>query len=83
MLRYTQIWHTTPPRVQVAAYEERLPKDGGDVAKVYQRSGNDGWECLQRIIIEIGALTDPDRDDYTRFLPTDPWASLPDGAAWW
>ena len=36
----------------------------------------------RRIIIEIGALTDPDRDDYTRFLPTDPWASLPDGAPW-
>ena len=36
-------------------------------------------EDVGRIIIEIGALTDPDRDDYTRFLPTDPGSSLPDG----
>ena len=36
----------------------------------------------RRIIIEIGALTDPDRDDYTRFLPTDSGSSLPDGVPW-
>ena len=35
--------------------------------------------AFRRIIIEIGALTDPDRDDYTRFLPTEASASLPDG----
>lgn len=35
--------------------------------------------ALRNIIIEIGALTDPDRDEYTRFLPPDLGSTLPDG----
>ncbi|CAK9103503.1 4 [Durusdinium trenchii] len=36
-------------------------------------------ERVGNIIIEIGALTDPDRDEYTRFLPPDLGSTLPDG----